>query len=282
MKLANILEETKNILSKSDINNPLKESKLIISHVLDTGLEIFILKIDKEITSIQKDRIFHLIKRRAKGEPIAYLTNSVNFYKDIFYVNNSVLIPRPETEELIESVLKYIPNKKIKLNILDIGIGSGIILACLLKELPNAFGVGTDISLKALKVAYKNLYNLDVMKRSKLINSNWSGATKNNIFDIITCNPPYISDKYIKNLCKEVKNYEPLLALKGGINGLDKFKELLPLARNAIKENGLLALEIGFDQSKTLENILYKNKFILKEVKKDLSNNTRVLLAKPF
>ena len=111
MKLANILEETKDILSKSDINNPLKESKLIISHVLDTGLEIFILKIDKEITSIQKDRIFHLIKRRAKGEPIAYLTNSVNFYKDIFYVNNSVLIPRPETEELIESVLKYIPKE---------------------------------------------------------------------------------------------------------------------------------------------------------------------------
>ena len=279
MKLANILEETKDILSKSDINHPLKESKLIISHVLDTGLEIFILNIDKEINSIQKDRIFHLIKRRAKGEPIAYLTNSVNFYKDIFFVNKNVLIPRPETEELIETVLKYISNKKMKLNILDIGIGSGIILACLLKELPNAFGVGTDISLKALKVACKNLTNLDVMKRSKLINSNWSEATKNNIFDIITCNPPYISDKYIKNLCKEVKNYEPLLALKGGINGLDKFKELLPLARNAIKANGLLALEIGFDQKNNVKKLLKNKGFYINKILKDLAKNDRCIIS---
>ena len=95
-----------------------------------------------------------------------------------------------------------------------------------------------------------------LIKRSKLINSNWSEGTKNNIFDIITCNPPYISNEYIKNLCNQVKNYEPLLALNGGINGLESYKELLPLARNAIKVSGLLALEIGFDQSQKLESIL--------------------------
>tara|TARA_B100001175_G_scaffold310453_1_gene313506 strand:+ start:945 stop:1793 length:849 start_codon:yes stop_codon:yes gene_type:complete len=282
MKLSNILKEAEDILSKSDINNHLKESKLIISHVLCSGLEVFILEPEKDITSIQKNRIRELIKRRAKGEPVAYLKNSINFYKDFFYVNNSVLIPRPETEELIETVLKNIPNKNIRLNILDIGIGSGIILASLLKELPNAFGVGTDISIEALKVANKNLHNLNIIKRSKLINSNWSEGTKNNIFDIITCNPPYISNEYIKNLCNQVKNYEPLLALNGGINGLESYKELLPLARNAIKVSGLLALEIGFDQSQKLESILYKNKFLLKEVRKDLSGNNRVLLAEPF
>ena len=279
MKLSNILLEAKEILSKAKIEEPLRESKLIICYVLCSGLEVFLLESDKEISPLLKNKILKLISRRANGEPFAYITNSVSFYKSTFYVNNKVLIPRPETEELIENVLKNIPNKNKKFNILDIGTGSGVILASLLQQLPNSFGIGTDISIDALKVANINLTKLNIINRSRLVNSNWSEGIKNNIFDIVTCNPPYIANNHIKNLFNDVKQYEPLIALKGGENGLTSFKNLLPLVRNVMKTNAILALEIGFDQSKQLKNILYKNKFELKDVIKDLSGNKRIMLA---
>ena len=279
MKLSNILTEAKATLSKANIEEPLRESKLLICHALSCSLEIFLLDTEKEISLLVKKNIFKLISRRANGEPFAYITNSISFYKSNFYINNKVLIPRPETEELIEKVLKNIPNKNKNINILDIGTGSGVILASLLQELPNSSGIGTDISIDALKVAKINLTNLNIFSRAKLLNTNWSQGIKTNIFDIVTCNPPYIDNKYIKNLPKEVKEYEPLIALKGGKNGLDSFKSLLPIVRNVMKINSLLALEIGFDQSKLLENILYKNKFKLKDIKKDISGNKRIMIA---
>ena len=279
MKLSNILINAKATLSKANIEEPLRESKLLICHALSCSLEIFLLDTEKEISLLVKKNIFKLISRRANGEPFAYITNSISFYKSNFYINNKVLIPRPETEELIEKVLKNIPNKNKNINILDIGTGSGVILASLLQELPNSSGIGTDISIDALKVAKINLTNLNIFSRAKLLNTNWSQGIKTNIFDIVTCNPPYIDNKYIKNLPKEVKEYEPLIALKGGKNGLDSFKSLLPIVRNVMKINSLLALEIGFDQSKLLENILYKNKFKLKDIKKDISGNKRIMIA---
>ena len=279
MKLSNILIEAKAILSKAKIEEPLRESKLLICHALNSSLEIFLLDSEKEISLLVKKQIFKLISRRAKGEPFAYITNSISFYKNNFYINNKVLIPRSQTEELIEKVLKNIPNKNQKINILDIGTGSGVILPSLLQELPNSSGIGTDISIGALKVAKINLTNLNVFRRSKLVNTNWSQGIRTNMFDIVTCNPPYIDNKYIKHLPREIKEYEPLIALKGGKNGLDSFKSLLPLVRDVMKTNALLVLEIGFDQSKLLENILYKNKFKLKDIIKDISGNKRIMIA---
>ena len=279
MKLSNILIEAKAILSKAKIEEPLRESKLLICHALNSSLEIFLLDSEKEISLLVKKQIFKLISRRAKGEPFAYITNSISFYKNNFYINNKVLIPRSETEELIEKVLKNIPNKNQKINILDIGTGSGVILASLLQELPNSSGIGTDISIDALKIAKINLTHLNVLRRSQLLNTNWSQGIRTNMFDIVTCNPPYIDNKYIKHLPREIKEYEPLIALKGGKNGLDSFKSLLPLVRDVMKTNALLVLEIGFDQSKLLENILYKNKFKLKDIKKDISGNKTIMIA---
>jgi release factor glutamine methyltransferase len=282
MKLSSILSEVNKLLRNTNIQEPLKESKLLICHVLCARLEIFLLDLDRIITPMQKKKIFEIAYRRKNGEPFAYLTNSVSFFKDIFYINKHVLIPRPETEILVEVVLKNITNKNISLNILDICLGSGVILGSLLKQLPNSFGIGTDISLNALKVANKNFKKLKLNHRSRLINTHWSEGIKNNYFNIITCNPPYIDDRYIKNLPKEVKNYEPLIALKGGINGLDSIKNLLPSARRVITTNGLLVLEIGYDQSQKIGNILNNNKFTLKEMIKDLSGNYRVVIAKPI
>lgn len=282
MKLSNILLKAQKILKKNNIEDPLRESKLLICHVLCSGLEVFLLESEKRISPKQKINIYKLIMRRAKGEPFAYIVESVNFYKNKFYVNKNVLIPRPETEELIEEVLKYIPDKSKKLHILDIGVGSGVILASLLKELPNSYGVGTDISIDALKVANINLNKLNITHRNKLINCNWAEGIKNNIFDVVTCNPPYIANEHIKNLHHHVKQYEPLLALKGGKYGLDSFKSFLPLARSVMQKNALLALEIGFDQSEKLKYLLCINNFELKSIIKDLSGNKRIIIATAF
>ena len=282
MKLSNILLEVHNILKINNIEDPSRESKLLICHVLNSSLEIFLLKPEMEISAVQHININELVERRLQGEPIAYLQGSVEFYRSQFIINNNVLIPRPETEVLIEVILNKISNKNKKLNILDIGVGSGIILASLLLELPNSFGIGTDISIEALKVANINLKRLNIDHRYRLINTNWAEGITNNTFDIISCNPPYISNEHIKNLHCSIRNYEPLIALKGGLNGLNSFINLLPIARKLMKKNAFIALEMGFDQSEQLKFILYKNKFKVINIEKDLSGNKRIIIATTF
>ena len=280
MQISSALIVGKNLLSKAGIPQPLRESKLIICYALSINIENSLLDIEKNLNKLQIKRVLSLFNRRALGEPFAYLTKSVLFFGFDFYINNKVLIPRPETEELVEIVLKKILNKHKKYNILDIGTGSGVILASLLMHLPKSYGIGTDISINALKVSKTNLNNLKLNDRSRLINTNWSEGIKDNSFDIIVCNPPYIADHHIKNLHKEVKNYEPLIAIKGGKSGLESLISLLPSARRVIKKKGLIAFEVGFDQATIAKKILNKNKFIVQEIAKDLSGIERIVIVK--
>ena len=281
MKISSILKEGKELLSNAGIYQPQKESKLIICHALNINIENSFLDIENEITELQIKNIFSLFARRAQGEPFSYLTGSVLFFGLTFFINNQVLIPRPETEELVEIVLNKIKYKNKKYNILDLATGSGVILATLLMHLPKSFGIGTDISLNALKVSKINIDNLKLSDRTILVNTNWSEGLKANSFDIIVCNPPYISNNHIKNLHKEVKNYEPLIALKGGPNGFESFISLIPLVRAVIKKTGLILFEVGFDQAQIVKNILNQNKFIVIEIVKDLAGIERILIAKP-
>ena len=281
MKIFNALNKGKRLLLNAGIDQPLRESKLIICHALNINTKNCILDLEKIITDVQLKNIYSLLNRRAKGEPFAYLTKSINFLNNNFYINKNVLIPRPETEELVEYILIKILDKNKKFYVLDIGTGSGVILASLLKHLPKSYGIGTDISINALNIARKNLNNLNLNNRTNLINANWAESLKNNIFDIIICNPPYISDNHIKNLHKEVKNYEPLTALKGGKDGLNSLRSLLPSARKVIKNNGLAVFEIGFDQSSKVEKIFNDNNFLIKRIDKDLSGIERIIIAKP-
>ena len=282
MKISSILKEGRELLSKAGIYNPQRESKLIVCYALNINIENTFLDTDNEITKLQIKNILSLFNRRSKGEPFSYLTESVLFFDFTFYINNRVLIPRPETEELVEIVLNKIKHKNKKYNLLDIATGSGVILASLLMHLPKSFGIGTDISINALKVSKINIDNLKLNNRAELVNTNWSEGLKDNNFDIIVCNPPYIENKHIKNLHNEVKNYEPLIALKGGASGLESFISLLPSARNVIKENGLIIFEVGFDQAKMAKNILEKNKFTVIEIIKDLAGIERIIIDKPI
>ena len=282
MKISGILKVGRELLSKAEIYNPQREAKLIVCSVLNINIENTFLDTDNEITKLQIENILSLFYRRSKGEPFSYLTESALFFGFTFYINNHVLIPRPETEELVEIVLNKIKHKNKKYNLLDIATGSGVILASLLMHLPKSFGIGTDISLNALKVSKINIDNLKLNNRAELVNTNWSEGLKDNNFDIILCNPPYIANKHIKNLHNEVKNYEPLIALKGGASGLESFISLLPSARNVIKNNGLIIFEVGFDQAQMAKIILEKSEFIVTEIIKDLAGIERIIIAKPI
>ena len=223
------------------------------------------------------DFFYKLIKQRSLGNPIAYLTNKKFFWNSEFVINENTLIPRPETELIIENVLKFTKNKK-KLNILDIGIGSGCILVSILKERKNFYGTGIDVSGKCLNISKINALKQDVHTRLKLFKSN---VDKFNLgkYDVIVSNPPYINKSKIKYLEKDVAEFEPKLALDGGLDGLSEIRKIIKKSSELIKKNGKFILEVGFDQKNKVINLLKKEGFYINSTHKDLANNDRCIVS---
>jgi len=216
------------------------------------------------------------IRRRINREPVAYITGKKEFWSEDFTVSQATLIPRPETELLIYKVVKFFKNKKI--NILDIGTGSGCILLSILKELNFARGIGIDSSSKAIKTAEENSKNLKLSYRSKFKVAN---LEKFNLgkYDLIVSNPPYIPSKDIKNLSKDIINYEPLIAINGGLDGLDLIKKVIYKSNDLLKRNGLLAIEIGCNQYRKVLSILIQHGY--REIHKEYDNcrNVRCIIS---
>ena len=216
------------------------------------------------------------ISRRIKREPVAYITGKKEFWSEDFLVNHGILIPRPETELLIYKVVNFFKNKRI--NILDIGTGSGCILLSFLKELNFSRGIGIDISPKAIRMAEVNSKNLKLFHRSrfKVIDLNKFNIGK---YNLIVSNPPYIPTKDIKNLNKDIINYEPLTALDGGIDGLDLIKKVIYKSNSLLKREGLLALEVGRNQYSRVTRILRNNGY--REISKeyDYNRNVRCIIS---
>ena len=269
-----------------NIGSNLLREKKIISHVLDSELllsktlnktreEILInlnQKLNRENISIFK----RYLLRRSRYEPVAYILNKKEFWSKKFYVNNNALIPRPETELLVDKLLKLFKGKKV--SILDIGTGSGCIILSLLSTLDKSLGLGVDISKNAISVAKKNACNHKLTNRVKFLNKSFE-YVYNKKFDLIVSNPPYIERKDIKNLCDDIKRYEPRIALDGGNDGLDLIKKVIYKSNDILKINGTLALEIGNEQIKKVSKILLDNNFKIKHVIKDYKNNVRCILA---
>ena len=217
-----------------------------------------------------------LIKRRILREPIAYITGEKEFWSKSFLINNNTLIPRPETELMIEQLIKIYKLKKIF--ILDIGTGSGCILISLLIELKNSSGVGVDISKSALKIAEKNSMRNKVIERSKfLIKSMNSHFNKK--FDLIVSNPPYIKRTDLKKLDDDIKKYEPKIALDGGNDGLDVIKKVIYKSKNILKVNGRLALEISGEHKFKVSEMLIKNNFRIEYIIKDYTGINRIIIS---
>lgn len=265
-------------LNAAQVENPNLDAKIIFKHILSVNNEQFELCKKNEISSKITKSYFELIDRRIKREPIAYITNKQSFWNDEFKVTKDTLIPRPETELILESVISYFPDKKIDLNIADLGTGSGCIIISLLQEYINASGIGIDISKEAIKIANENKKLLKNHERLKLLDEDYAEYNLNG-FDIIVSNPPYISQDSL-DIQKDVYDYEPHLALFSKNNGIEAYNKIISNLASRIDKNFFLFLEIGLGQASEVTKLLKNNGFTEILTKVDLANIPRCVIAK--
>lgn len=278
MKISEILAQAKDQLEKSGVSNSKLDSLILLTHALLVSKEHVIFNPDLELNQDQKKSFLSLVERRSAREPIAHIIGKREFYGRDFFVTKDALDPRPDSESLIELVLKKFPKKNQKIRILEIGSGSGCLVITLLKELPIAQAIALDLSEKALRICKKNADFQEVQDRLQLIKSDvFSALKENEKFDLIISNPPYISSKEIEELHPEVKIYEPRMALDGGFDGLDFYRQIANQSQNFLAENAKIILEIGFGQRADVEKIFNKENYFLEEVKQDLAGVERAL-----
>ena len=277
MNTLELINEGSYKLKQSDITSHQLDSEILLSKVLNKTRENLLINLEENIDSKNVKKFEKLIRRRSLNEPIAYIIKKKEFWSKTFEINNDTLIPRPETELMIEKLVYIYKQKKI--NILDIGTGSGCILISLLSELKQSNCIGIDISKKAIKIAIKNAKKNNQKNNIKFLNRSLSNFYHKK-FDLIVSNPPYIRTRDIKNLDRSIKYYEPKIALDGGNDGLDVIKKVIYKSREILKVNGSLALEIGNGQLRKVSTLLLKNLYRIEHYIKDYKNNTRCIVAK--
>jgi release factor glutamine methyltransferase len=271
-----VIEGTK-ILKNSYIKTAKLDTEILLAKVLDSNRKNIILNNHKDLNAKNLDHFKRLIKERANRKPIAYLLNKKFFWNNEFYVNKNTLIPRPDTEVAIEEILRLTKNKN-KINILDIGVGSGCIILTILKERQNFYGTGIDISKKSLDISRINAKKLNLESRVKFYKSDIDKFVKGK-YDLIVSNPPYIKSCDLKYLEDDVINFEPKLALDGGLDGLSEIRKVINKSSELIKKNGKLILEIGFDQKNKVIKLLNKKGFYINSTLKDLAKNDRCIVS---
>ena len=264
------------MLREKKISTHILDSELLLSKTLNKSREEILINLDKKVDQHQISVFQGYLNRRSKNEPIAYILEEKEFWSEKFIVNKDTLIPRPETELLVNKLIKIYTDKKI--SILDIGTGSGCIIISLLNNLKQSKGVGIDISQKALAMAKKNALKFDLRNRVRFFNKSFENIFIKK-FDLIVSNPPYIDKKDLKNLSDDIKKYEPRIALDGGNDGLDLIKKIIYKSREILKINGMLALEIGNEQINRVSKTLIENNFRIKHVIKDYKKNVRCVVA---
>ena len=265
-----------NLLKKKNITSSILDSEILLSKTINKSREELLINLDQKIDEKNILKYRSYLERRSKNEPIAYILEEREFWSKKFQVTKNTLIPRPETELLVDKLVKIFMGKK--LSILDIGTGSGCIVISLLNSLNRSNGVGVDVCKNAIITAKKNGVKFNLQNRLKFFNKSFINIF-NQKFDLIVSNPPYIMRKDIKNLSDDIKRYEPRIALDGGNDWLDLIKKVIYKSKEILKINGTLALEIGNEQIKKVSKILIGNNFIIKNVIKDYKNNVRCIVA---
>jgi len=277
MKYQEILNEGSKILKLNNIKSYNLDSEILLSSTLKLDRFQLLLKLDKRIKNQEKKIFFNFIERRSKNEPIAYIAGYKEFWKSKFKVDKNVLIPRPDTETIIEQVLKEL-NVNSSKKILDIGTGSGCIIISILKERKRCYGVGIDISKNAVKLAKYNAKIQHIDNRIKFLNSDIDNFCGDK-YDLIISNPPYIKHHEINGLEKDIKNHEPKVALDGGIDGYNKIRLIIEKSSTLIKKTGKLFLELGINQTRETLKILNLNGFYKTKVIKDLAGKNRCIVS---
>ena len=271
------INEGSKILKSKFIPNPLLDSEILMAKTIKKDRNYILLNSNKPLNKDDLDNFLTLIKKRSLGKPVAYLTNKKFFWNSEFFITRDILIPRPDTELVIENALS-LTKQKNKIHILEIGVGSGCIILSILKERKNIYGTGIDLSKKCLNITKINAINLKVCSRLKLYKSD---VDKFNLgkYDLIVSNPPYIKTCKLKYLERDVAEFEPRLALDGGLDGLSEIRKVIKKSSELVKKNGKLILEIGFDQKNKVINLLRKEGFYIDRTQKDLANNDRCIVS---
>ena len=276
MKVLEVIITGSKLLKEKNISSHVLDTELLLSKSLNKSREELLINLDQNINKKELTNFNKYLIRRSNKEPIAYLLGEKEFWSKKFFVNKDTLIPRPETELLVEKLVTIYKEKRI--TILDIGTGTGCIIASLLSELKNSSGTAVDISREAILVAKKNACKFKLSDRIKFLHKPFEELYGKK-FDLIVSNPPYIKRMEIKNLSDDVKKFEPRMALDGGNDGLDLIKKVIYKSKEILKINGMLAIEIGDKQIKKVSKILIDNKFRIKCVIKDYENNIRCVFA---
>ena len=248
MKIETLFNEASKELKRHKIKSSILDSEILISETIKKSREFIILNSKKKVENKYYLKLKKLVSERCKGKPIAYITKKKFFWKYEFNTNENVLIPRPDTEIVVEQALKLFKNKP-DINFLDIGTGSGCIILSILKEKKKSTGIGIDLCKECIKLTKINAQKLKVENRIKLFKSNVDNFNFGK-YDLIISNPPYIKKLDLKYLDKDVINFEPRLALNGGLDGLSEIRKVINKSSVLIKKNGKLILEIAYNQKK--------------------------------
>ena len=274
-----ILRKNYKDLLNHNIQTAKIDSEVILANILNTTRINLITKQDVTLNKEQENLFNKLVERRKQKEPVAYILNKKEFWNENYFVDKRVLIPRPETEILIELLLKKIKDKNKAYKVLDLGCGSGCLLISFLKEMQKSQGIGVDISSNALEVAKKNIELHNLNNRAKLVRLDLLTLHTKDKFDVIFSNPPYLSSSDYAKLSDDVKNFEPKQALVGGFNGVLYYKKIIALAQSALKKNGYLALELGDRQYRTISKLLQDHSFRILDKYQLINNEIRCILA---
>lgn len=274
-----IVKYSKQLENLSD--TPRLDVEILLQKALGDVERIYIhMNINKELTKEEYELFQKLIEDRLNGRPIAYIVGNREFMGLDFYVKEGVLIPRPDTEVLVEEIIELCKEKD-EVNILDIGTGSGAITVSLAKYIPNSKITSFDISDIPLEVGKKNATNNDVDHKINFVKSDLFSAIKDKDikFDVIVSNPPYIPRRDMDTLHTQVKDYEPYNALEGGEDGLDFYRDITKQSNTYLKENGILAYEVGHDQAMDVSEIMKENGYSKIYTKKDIQGIDRVVIG---
>lgn len=284
MRISDLLAQAQDQLKKTGVSNSKLDALILLTHALSVSKEQIIFNPDWIISKPQQEYFFDLVARRCKREPVSQIIGKREFYGYDFIVTADVLDPRPDSESLIELVLQTLSlenSAHAPINFLELGVGSGCLSITLLQLCPNASATGVDISPAALAICQKNAVKNQVHERLFLINSDlFFALDPSKKFDLIISNPPYIKSCDINDLQDEVKNFEPHLALDGGADGLDFYREIAKKAGAFLQNSAHIIIEIGADQKDEIVKIFTAEKFIFIESKKDLAGHDRALSFK--
>ena len=277
MNILTAINGASEVLRKNHIRSAKLDSEILLSKIIKKDRKFIILNSNEELKNNHLIKFNELIEKRSLGEPIAYLTGKKDFWKYEFCVSEETLIPRPDTEILIDHILKTTKYKS-KLRILDIGVGSGCIILSILKEKKDFYGIGIDICNRCIEISKINASKLNLLNRVKFFNSNVDNFFHGK-YDLIFSNPPYIKKLDLKYLDREVVDFEPRLALDGGLEGISEIRKVINRSSELIKKNGKLVLEIGFDHKYKVKKLLKDKGFYINKVLKDYANNDRCIIS---